>query len=153
MSPASYFRTIGGSTIAKTIGLLAAAVLIAAAIGVVYDLRILLVALIIAFIIIPFVIGHIYFSKLLTTDAQAALSPKHVDIIPGAMIREVFESADEENQPRAPRDWGWDEITDRRLTGKNITISFRNTTYKLIIPTSAIKPKSAIFEVIEMTEE
>lgn len=153
MSPAGYFKAVGSPTITKTIGLLAILILIATMIGVIYDLRIVLLALIVAFIIIPFVIGHIYFSKLLTTDAQAALSPKHVEIVPEKSITEIFESADEENPPRESITRDWKEIKSRRLIGKNIVVSFRDTTYKLIIPTSAITPKSAIYEVVEITEE
>lgn len=134
VTPAAYFKIAAGAVFPKLIVFCALIIIAAIAAGAVFDIRFLLVALIIIFIVVPMIVGHIYFSRLLTAQAQYALMPKRVVIIPDESITEVFESADPENVPPHTRLFRWDSISSRKISGKNLAIVFGNSDYTLIVP-------------------
>ncbi len=144
LTPAVYFRITAGALLPAVAGAAAAAVIAMLIAALIFDLRLALVALILLFLIVPFVIGHIYFSRLLTTDARYALTPKHITIIPGESVTETFHSADEENTPPEPRQWPWSEIQRISATSKYVTIRFLSQPYTLIIPLSSVDNRNAL---------
>lgn len=135
LTPAAYFKIAAGDILPKLLVPFALLTL-AAAIGAIFDMRWALVALILIFLVAPFIIGHIYFSRLLTPQAQRALSPKHVTIVGGTRITETPESADGENAPLPEKTYGWDEITDVDIRNRILTIRFGQEL--LAIPLEAI---------------
>lgn len=139
LTPATYFKTTAGVMLPGVLAACALLVTGAAIAAILFDLRIILVALIILFLIVPFVISHIYFSKLLTAEAQQALTPKHVEISPGESVKEFFESSDKENIPLQPICHDWKDISEAKINNKNIILTFSNkNSTTLIIPISAI---------------
>lgn len=149
LTPAVYFHITAGAMIPAVAAVAAVAVVATLIAALIFDLRLMFVALILIFLIIPFVIGHIYFSRLLTTDARYALTPKHVTIIPGESVTETFHSADEENTPPEPRQWPWDEIENISATSRYITIRFRSQPYALIIPLAAVTDRNALLSLAD----
>lgn len=135
LTPAAYFRIAAGDVLPKLLMTLAILIL-AASIGAIFDLRCALVALILIFLVAPFTVGHIYFSRLLTPQAQRALSPKHVTIVAGTQITETPESADGENTPLPEKTYMWNEITDVGIRNRILTIRFGQE--MLAIPLEAI---------------
>jgi len=149
LTPAVYFRVTAGAMLPAVAGTAAVAVVATLIAALIFDLRLMFVALFLIFLIIPFVIGHIYFSRLLTTDARYALTPKHVTIIPGESVTETFHSADEENTPPEPRQWPWGKIENISATSRYITIRFRSQPYALIIPLAAVTDRNALLSLAD----
>lgn len=149
LTPAVYFHITAGAMLPAVAAVAAVAVVATLIAALIFDLRLMFVALILIFLIIPFVIGHIYFSRLLTTDARYALTPKHVTIIPGESVTETFHSADEENTPPEPRQWPWDEIQIISASDKYVTIRFRSQPYALIIPLAAVTDRNALLSLAD----
>lgn len=167
LTPATYFRIAAGARLPT---LLATALLVALTstmAAILFDLRILLVALIALFLIFPFVVAHIYYSKLLTTDAQYALMPKKVEIIPGITISEIYSPTDvaddtdalqksdeapsaesgkypDPGQPETgsrpvpDRHFEWKELRSARTTSKELILTLTDDGYNLIIPLKTI---------------
>lgn len=143
LTPATYFRIAAG---AKLPTLLATAILIAiasTAAAIVIDLRIILVALIILMLVLPFVIAHIFYSKLLTKDAGYALMPKKVVIIPGKSVCEIYspqteEESQEKNRTITDRLFGWEGLRSVRKTANNLILTFTNSEYNLVIPLESL---------------
>jgi len=144
LTPATYFKTAAGVMLPSVLATCTLLVLGAAVAAILFDLRIILVALIILFLIVPFIISHIYYSKLLTVEAQQALTPKHVEIRPGKSVKEIFESSDEANTPLQPICYDWEQISEVNINNKNIILTFSNkNSSTLIIPISAIPYQTA----------
>ncbi len=150
LTPAVYFRITAGAMLPAVLGSAAIAVIAAFTVALFFDLRLIFVALILLFLIIPMFVGHIYYSRLLTTDAMYALTPKHVTIIPDHTITETFESADKANTPPQPRQWAWSEIHSIGTTGKHLTIRFNSQPYMLILPLSAVEDKNALLSLTDI---
>lgn len=91
-------------------------------------------ALIMLFLTVPFALFHIYFTRLLTTDAQKSLAPQCVTIIPGKEITVTYHSISEENTPPQPDINAWNDIRTIRIHGKQMVIAIRNRHHPLIIP-------------------
>lgn len=153
LTPAAYFRIAAGAMLPKLITIGSLIIIAALILAGITDIRFLLVALIIIFIIIPMVVGHIYFSRLLTTEAQYALMPKRVVVVPDESITEIFESADLENRPPQTRLFRWDAISSRRISGKNLVIVFGKSDYTLIIPLSSFDSKTPIENLTDTDED
>lgn len=144
LTPATYFKTAAGVMLPSVLAACALLVLGATVAAVLFDMRIILVALILLFLIVPFIVNHIYFSKLLTVEAQQALTPKYVEINPGLSVKEIFESADEENTPPQPICHNWEQISGARINSKNIILTFSDKkSSTLIIPISAVPYQTA----------
>lgn len=153
LTPAAYFRIAAGAVFPKLTSLCLVIIVVAITAGAIFDIRFFLVALIVIFIVIPMVVGHIYFSKLLTAEAQYTLMPKRVVIVPDESISEVFESADPENIPPRTRLFRWDTISSRKISGKNLVIVFGKNDYTLIIPLSSIGDNVPIDELTDPDED
>lgn len=153
LTPAAYFRIAAGAVLPKLVVLWTSIIIAAIAAGVFFDIRILLVALIIIFIVVPMIVGHIYFSRLLTADARYALMPKRVVIVPDESITEVFESADPENIPPQTRLFRWNIISSRRISGKNLIVGFNDSDYILIIPLSSFGSDVPTEELADTDED
>ena len=138
LTPAVYFKIAVGAILPRLIFMSILALLITLIVSLVIDIIFVLITLIIIFIIIPIIISHIYFSKLLTSEAQYALMPKHVNINPGTSITETFENIDETHTPPQPRQWQWNKIKSHKISNKHIVINFFNNDYTLIIPLKSI---------------
>lgn len=136
ISPAVYLRVTAGAMLPSLTVAIILIALLATLAGIIIDLRILLVGLILLFLILPFVIGHIYYSRLLTPQARYAVAPKHLIFHPDGSIDEIPDSADPENTPAiAPRHFPADTIKNRKVIGKYAIVEFFNTPgYQLIFP-------------------
>lgn len=152
LTPAVYFKVAVGAILPKISLISLLLILTSLIIGLIFDIRLIFITLIIAFIAIPMIVSHIYFSKLLTTDAQYALMPKHIVINTNRNITEVFENADEKSNPPKPRTWQWEAIKSRKIANKHIIIKFFNNNYTLIIPLKAINNNIDINQIAEPTE-
>lgn len=138
LTPTAYFRMAAGAILPAMLSSALLAILLCATLAVLFDLRIIFVGLIIIFLIIPFAVGHIYYSRLLTVEAQRALSPKCVVINKDSFLKEVFVSSDEENTPPLPVTHQWNEISGVRLTSTYIIVTLSNKTEAhLAIPLDA----------------
>lgn len=134
VAPAIYLRVVAGTSLPSLLASVALCAFLALVAGVMFDLRIILIALILIFLILPFFVFHIYYSRLLTIEAQSAVSLKIVSIVPGVEISEIFVSADESNIPPAPLVHLWDDIDSARISGGRLLIYFRAAKVPLIIP-------------------
>lgn len=152
LTPAVYFKIAVGAILPRLIIISVLAILITLIVSLIIDIRFVLVTLIIIFIIIPIIISHIYFSKLLTSEAQYALMPKHIIMNEGATISEIFESIDETYTPPQARCWQWDSIKSSKIYNKHIVINFFNNDYTLIIPLKAINRNIDISWINKPTE-
>lgn len=143
-SPATYLKYAAGSMI-MTLAVMAAAILAAGLVmWAAVDVRWMLVALIIVMLIFPMTVCYIYFSKLLTTEARRAVTPKHVEIRPGHSVSEIFQPADENIPPVATVVTPWADTLTRTISGGNLIIRIRGRNTPLIIPADAIPPGADI---------
>ena len=149
LTPAVYFKIAVGAILPRLLVFGSVLMLTTLIVGLIIDLRIVLVALTFPFIIFPLIISHIYFSKLLTTEAQFALRPKHIVINIGQEITEIFDSNENETNPLKNRAWKWDTIQSRKVTGKFIVIRFYKNDYTLIIPLNSITDNNHIHLIVE----
>lgn len=152
LSPTVYFKIAAGAILPKLMLISSSTLLITLIISLLVDIRFVLVTLIILFLLIPMIVSHIYFSKLLTREAQYALTTKHVIINLEKEIIETFESANDENTPLSPRHWQWKNIKSRKISGKNLVIRFHDKDYTLIIPLNAINRDIDINRIAEPIE-
>lgn len=137
LTPAVYFRIAAGAMLPILLGIATSGMLVCLVLSLIFDLRLLLVGLILLFLITPFAVGHIYFSKLLTPEAQMALTPKVIEIRPGISIIEIPISADQENRPLTPVEHRWGEITGMRQTNQYLVVQMTTSPKSpLIIPTN-----------------
>ena len=81
IAPATYLRVVAGSSLPSLLASIVLLALISIAAGVLFDIRIILVALIFIFLVFPFYIYYIYFTRLLTVEAQNSVRPKDVTIL------------------------------------------------------------------------
>lgn len=114
------------------------------------DLRYVLVALMLIFIVIPGLLALVYFYAALTPTAALCVLPKHLIIEKGKNITVVYEPLkrnDEIVSPRKPETIFWNDITKWEHTG-NQTVA-TTASYSLIVPDSSL-PCSPhdIFELI-----
>ncbi|MDE7410965.1 MAG: hypothetical protein K2M94_02900 [Paramuribaculum sp.] len=110
-----------------------------------YDIRWALVLVMIIFLVIPFIIFHIYYSKLLTPEAQYMISPKSCSIIPDEYIIITFHSADNEHTPLNHQSIPWAQIKRISSTRKLLLIHVLGSSIPLIIPLDAFPaPQQAL---------
>lgn len=115
--------------------------LIACLIASLWDLRFAFVALILVFLVFPMVIAYVYFSKLLTPEAQKAIWPKHLEFNEDTReLKVVFESADEENQPPLPVTFTAPDIELATVTPRSLILQPVKGTFPLIIPLDTMPP-------------
>lgn len=165
LTPAAYFRVAAGEKLPFAAGVAMAVVLVALAIGLVYDLRLVMVALILLFLVAPLVVAYIYYSKLLTREAHEALARKHVEIQSGQSITEHIHAVrhDEETVPTVISDeggagdkdaivqsnkWMWTELKAIREHGKLIVITFTTTSRTVIVPRASFDNQSELDTLI-----
>lgn len=152
LTPATYFKIAAGAIFPKLLCIGIVFMLTSLTIGLIFDIRYILIALIIAFIVMPMIISHIYFSKLLTTDAQFALKTKHIIINPEEDISEIFDYTEDDTALISPRKWQWSSIKSKKIIGKNLVISFHKSEYALIIPLKSINYNHNINSIIDTIE-
>ncbi len=115
-----------------------------------WDLRWAFVALIILFLVAPMAVGYIYFSQLLTPEAQKALSPKQVTLpapdsglpAPDSTVTVTYLSSDEENTPPPPVTFYWSDINKLIEARKYLIIESDSLGYPLIIPVSSLNDQA-----------
>lgn len=110
-----------------------------------WDMRWAFVGIIILFLIAPMVMAYIYFSKLLTPEAQKALSPKQVKLPAATQVPDseryltvTYLSANEENTPPPPVTFGWDKVRQITETRRFLILEVDGLGYPLIIPLEAL---------------
>lgn len=116
-----------------------------------WDMRWAFVALIILFLVAPMAVGYIYFSRLLTSEAQKALSPKQVTLPnpaketpgPDETVTVTYVSADEENTPPPPVSFRWGDIKKITDARKYLILESGQLGYPLIIPVSSMNNQSS----------
>lgn len=138
ISPAVYLKVTAGALMPSLIAAVILIVFLSILAGITIDLRMLLVGLILIFLILPFAIGHIYYSRLLTPQARYAITPKHLIFHPDGSIDEIPDSADPENSPALPiRHFPAESIMKRSVRGKYAVVEFSNMPgYQLIFPSA-----------------
>lgn len=119
----------------------------------VYDLRYILLALILIFLVAPFYVFHIYINYMLTKQAALSISNKRVEINIGKNITETFIPVnDDDNQslPRKTQSWLWTDINSFDHTKRFMIFTFSSTNnYKLIIPHNSINDFSIINQIYQ----
>ena len=137
ISPTTYLQATAGSIMPR-LWLFAGLPLLACLIAAVWEPKMLFVALILLFLIIPMAVFHIYFMRLLTPEARFAVTPKHVTISPDAAITVTFHTADEENTPQGCETIAAGSIKSWRITRKHIIAAVSGRKTPLIIPLEAL---------------
>jgi len=137
LTPAAYLRVTAAGLISTT-AIYSTTLLAICAIAAIFDIRWLILALIIAFLIIPIGIFHIYYSRLLTTEAQRSLSVKHIEIIPNQTLHIIHEAASENHQPLPSETIAWNLISGSEIRGKHLTLYISGWKHPLIIPLSTL---------------
>lgn len=145
LTPTAHLKVAAGAML-PTFGWISSILLSAAIIASIFDIRFVFMALIIFFILIPMMMSYIYFSKLLTVEAQRSLSPKHILIIPGQSITEIPESADESSDPLPSQKRLWTEIADCRKSGNIIVIDFTDR-QQLLIPLKVLPGNIPLYKI------
>lgn len=135
LTPATYFRIVAGAKLPTLIATAMLTLFAATVAAVIIDLRILLVALIIIFLILPFGAAHIYYNTLLTADARYALAKKQVTLHADGSITETFLPADDDDETpvMAPRTHSSDSIIAYRQTSAH-AVYIISPAYHLIVP-------------------
>ena len=137
ISPTTYLQATAGSLMPR-LWLFAGLPLLACLIAAIWEPRMLLIALILLFLIIPMAVFHIYFSRLLTEEARFAVTPKHVTVSPDGTITVTFHGADEENTPEGSETIPATDITTWRITRKHIIAPVIGRKNPLIVPLEAL---------------
>ncbi|MDE5799641.1 MAG: hypothetical protein K2H74_01295, partial [Paramuribaculum sp.] len=130
-----------GNLLARAIPIIVIITLLSA-VMVTIDIRYSLIGLIVLFLIIPFAVFHIYFSKLLNTKSVYALAPKSVTIQPDMSISITYYrtiAPDKEPEITKVTVIRPSEIKKIYRSGSNIAITpHKADDYILIIPTDAL---------------
>ncbi len=137
ISPVTYLRITAGDILPRLLWFIVIPIL-GLLIWSLWDVRMLLVALILMFLVIPFAVFHVYFSRLHTSDAQSAISPKRVSILPNQHINIVYNSIEEEKVPLQSEFIEWSLIENIDVTSKWIVIYINGHKQPLIIPISSL---------------
>ncbi|MCM1401861.1 MAG: hypothetical protein NC189_07580 [Bacteroides sp.] len=135
-TPGAYFRYSARRVIVR-LGLITAVPVAAALLASLLDMRWAFVALILVFLVAPMAVAYIYFTRVLTIEAQRALSPKCVTLQPGIDLTVTYVSADEENTPLPAQAIAWQDIDSIELNGCYLTVESRMLGYPLLIPTES----------------
>lgn len=100
------------------------------------DLRFAFIALIIVFLIAPLVMAYIYYSRLLTIEAQRAIWQKHI-IFDGESrsITVIFDSDDSECKPPKPIIIKPNDVKQVQIRSKQLIMELKDKELPLIIPT------------------
>ncbi len=113
------------------------------------DIRYILVALMIIFIVIPGLLSLAYFYVALTPTAALCVLPQHLVVLPGRSITVIYEPAIKNGEiicPKTPKEIAWNEIKQWEHTG-NHTLAITEK-YTLIIPDNALPClPDAIFDI------
>lgn len=113
----------------------------AASIAALWDVRFLFVALMLLFVIIPPIIAMVYFTRLLTPQAQYQLALKRVLITPGSDITvEYLKPADDDSEPELTgrHTIQWDAITDIDVTAAHVVFRYDGGKNLLAVPAESI---------------
>lgn len=152
-SPSGYIRMAMGEVLARyrwsiTLPLTLAIVTLLAAGTFCGDIRYMLIALILIFIVVPGLLALAYFSAALTPTAAMCVLPRHLIIIPGKQITVVYEPfrhRQETVKPHAPAVVEWNAISGLQRHGSNTIVT--TDAYSLIIPDSILPcPSETLFE-------
>lgn len=144
ITPATYLRIEAHSALTAS-GVAIAACVIGGCLLAFIDLRYTLVLLIVLFLVIPFFIANIYFSKLLTPTAAASLSPMQVSISPGNYL--VVSFLDSDGNTTSTLQYQWTEIKPFSLKFKHLCTILPNN-QKLVVPLSAFSSVSDQREIL-----
>lgn len=152
LTPATYFKIAAGAKLPSIIASAILLLFISAVAAVLFDLRILLIGLIAVFLILPFLVLHIYYNILLTSSARFALSRKTVTFNSDGSMTETFlpitddDSADNRS-PLSPHTHSADSITSIRRTSRFMIFTIEPN-YQLIIPLNSIADHYLLTEEI-----
>ncbi|MBD5173559.1 MAG: hypothetical protein HDT08_02860 [Bacteroidales bacterium] len=121
-------------------------IIIFSIIALIFDIRWILVTLIFLFLIAPFIIANIYFSKLLTPQARIALSPKKIRIVSGKYI-EIY-LVDTEDKVTSTERIQFAQIKDIRQRQNSWVIEIKASPIVGIII-----PRQSIIEIFEQQND
>lgn len=111
------------------------------------DIRYMLIALMLIFIVVPGLLALAYFSVALTPTAAMCVLPRHLIILPGKKITVVYEPLKRKQEiviPHTPIELDWNTISQCRQNGQYTIVTAGSTT--LIIPDTALPvPADTIF--------
>lgn len=132
-------------------------VILCAVVGILWDVRFLLIALMLTFIVVPMLMSFLYIYYMLTPEARMAVIRKTVEIDEGHSLRLVYlppeqpvcdnnkfgdDSPKEEILPfiPAPETIGWDEIKKVKYTSRFVVYIFHAPRLRfLLVPYTAFK--------------
>lgn len=137
LSPAEYLTVSYRRLLPRLISIMALPIIICG-IAALTDIRWALVGLIILFLVYPMAMAYIYFSKLLTVEAQQALCPKRVTVSANRNLHIVYEPPAEEIAPPPAKEVSATDITSARQVGRHIVFTIPSLGYPLLIPLSAL---------------
>lgn len=141
IKPSTYFRIECGNLSTRALPIIVIITLFCT-VMITIDIRYALIGLIVLFLIIPFAVFHIYFSKLLNIKSVHALALKSVTIQPDASITiTYYRQIDPETEPEITKVEVIrpSEIKKIRRSGTHIAItSHKADDYTLIIPIRAL---------------
>lgn len=134
-APSTYLKCLAREWGALYGILLIMPVVALAAIGFVLDLRLVIVALALLFVVIPMVMTLLYFNYMLTPEARRAVLPKRVTIVPRREIVIDYEpTGDDSRRPAMPREIiEWDDIVGIRRRGRLTVFRLRGPRMQLFI--------------------
>lgn len=152
--PASVYLKAEARDFAFRRGWLAALPLVAAFIAGLFDVRFLLVGLMLLFIVVPHMMALIYFHRLLSPEARDAMATKAVSGTQGKELRIVFYDCDPagDKPPVAIREEAvsWRDIISARKAGRYRIIRIRGRELPLIIEAAGDgEPRADFFARIQ----
>ncbi len=100
--------------------------------GAVFDLRLVFVALILVFLIIPGIVFMVYFYYGVSPHCRFSILP-HSMIIDSSGLRVDYKSEDDTTPAHAPETINWSQLTIVDATAKSIIMQYGSSRYSLII--------------------
>ncbi|MBO4994995.1 MAG: hypothetical protein J6C78_03405 [Muribaculaceae bacterium] len=139
--PSVYFRYVMGQWCSRYWWTIAIPLSICGVLSIV-DIRWILVALMVLFLGIPFVMANVYFYNLLTPSAQRAVMPKRLTITPRSAITITYYDCTDDEDPVVTKTETieWAEIKSIKAFTSYFVIKFNDTAGSImIIPYNVLK--------------
>lgn len=117
--------------------------------GVIFDIRFLLLSLILLFVIVPKILLLVYFSRALNPEIRQQLIKKQIIVNPEKSLQVIFIPADEDHTSASSPSWQipWTDIQSISRSGRHLILDINTSKQLLIIPLDALpsRPLASIF--------
>lgn len=128
---------------------------VASAVGGIWDVRFLLIALILVFVVIPPVIALVYFTRLLSPEAPAAMRLRGYRCRRGQFIEiRYYRPGKEEDEPEPDGNEtiDWENIVSVSESGTYFAVRIKNKELPLLIPAGERTPRDFFQPDVETSQ-